>query len=258
MGTPRARATVKGLAKPFPTTIAAVLACVPAVVWAAEPAPSAIAWAKDWKAAQKEARASGRPLLVDFWAEWCHWCHELDRVTYAAPEVVELSRGFVAVKVDAEGGLGELELTRRFEVGTLPTIAFVSAQGRLLLKRTSFEDPGRFAATLRSAARLAAEAGPFEAALVKSERDAAALAGLGAVMFRQGFLAEAEALLGKARRFDRPRPLAERRYTRALLSEIALARGRSDDVRKLQEEAAALRPDGDAAGKAAAPPPSSP
>ena len=220
--------------------LAGALACGAVAARAADAPPSAIAWAKDWKAAQKQARAAGRPVLVDFWAEWCHWCHELDRVTYADADVVALSAGFVAVKVNAEGSLGELDLTRRYQVGTLPTMAFLSPHGRLLLRRTSFEDAAKFAATLQRAARVAASAGPFEAALAKDDKDAEALAGLGALLFEQDLPQEAELLLAKARRLDRASPLEERRRTRALLAEIALQQGRADDARKLQQETATL------------------
>jgi len=227
--------------------LAAALAWAPVAASAADPPPSGIAWVKDWKAAQKQARTSGRPVLVDFWAEWCHWCHELDRTTYADPDVVALSAGFVAVKVNAEGSLGELDLARRYEVGTLPTIAFLSPQGRLLLRRTAFEDPAKFAETLRAAAEVVAAAAPFEAALARNEKDAASLAGLGTLLFRQALPGEAEALLAKARRLDRGRPLEERRQTRALLAEIALQQGRADDARKLRQETATL---GSASGPA--------
>jgi thiol-disulfide isomerase/thioredoxin len=223
------------------TCLVAALALCAALAAAADAPPPGIAWVKDWKTAQRQARAAGRPLLVDFWAEWCQWCHELDRTTYVAPDVVALSQDFVAVKVNAEGSLGEVELTRRYEVGTLPTIAFLSPRGRLLLRRTAFEDRVKFAATLRTAARVAAAAAPFEAALAKSGKDAAALAGLGALLFDQRLPGEAGPLLEKARRLDRARPVQERRRTRALLVEMALMEGRKGDVRKLQEEAASLK-----------------
>jgi tetratricopeptide (TPR) repeat protein len=142
-----------------------------------------------------------------------------------------------------------MELVRRYQVTTLPTIAFLSPQGRLILRRTAFEDAAKFAETLRSAASAAAAAAPFEAALAKSDKDASALHGLGALLFEQRLPEDAEALLAKARRLDRSRPVEERRRTRALLADIARHLGRPDDARKLQEEAAALRRDGGAPGR---------
>ncbi|MET0554208.1 MAG: thioredoxin family protein [Vicinamibacteria bacterium] len=218
------------------------LAWSPQGLRAADAPPSGIAWAGSWKAAQEQARASGRPVLVDFWAEWCHWCHELDRTTYTDPAVVALAARFVAVKVDAEGSLGEVELVRRYDVSTLPTIAFLSPHGRLLLRRTAYEDAARFAATLQAASAVAEAAAPFEAALAKNEKDAAALAGLGALLFDQRLPVAAEELLSKARRLDRSLPLEQRTRTRDLLIAIARLSGRDGDVRKLQDEVAALRP----------------
>lgn len=255
-------ATVYRLAS---TRITARTTLLVASLWAsgaaaADAPPSGIAWAKDWKTAQKQARATGRPLLVDFWAEWCHWCHELDRTTYADPDVVALSAAFVAVKVNAEGSLGELDLVRRYGVGSLPTIAFLSPHGRLLLRRTAFEDAQTFAATLRAAAQAVASSAPFEAALAKDARDAGALHGLGSLLFDLRLPEDAQDLLAKARRLDRSRPLEERQRTRTLLAAIARQQGRADEMRRLQEEAEALRPadGGGAAVEPPATPPTSP
>ena len=105
---------------------------------------------------------------------------------------------------------------------------------------------------------MAEAAAPFEGALAKSDRDAAALAGLGALLFDESLPGEAEPLLARARRLDRTRPVEERKRTRVMLAQIALLEGRAGDVRKLREEAAALRPEDDgAAGKSSAAPPRS-
>ena len=216
-----------------------VASLAPAGVSHAEPA---IAWTSGWKAAEKQARAERKPLLVDFWAEWCEWCHELDRTTYRDARVVELSTGFVPVKVNAEGSLGEVELAGRFEVSALPTIAFITPEGRTLLRRTAFEGPEAFVATLEAARRLAADATPLEEALGKNGKDAGSLARLGALLAQHGPSKDVRELLGRARRLDQGRPSDERKRTRRLLAAAELARGKRSDSIALIAEALALQP----------------
>lgn len=201
-----------------------------------------IAWINGWKAAERRARAEARPMLVDFWAEWCEWCHELDRTTYRDPDVVALAKAFVPVKINAEGSLGEMDVAARHEVESLPTIAFVSPGGRVFLRRTAFEGPEEFAETLREARRVGADAMTFEAALAHDDRDAGALAGLGALLAGQDLMKDARELLGRARKLDQARPVAERKRTRRLLAQAEQARGRREQSLSILAEALALQP----------------
>jgi thioredoxin:protein disulfide reductase len=79
------------------------------------------------------ARASGKPVMIDFFAEWCAACKELDRATYVAPQVVAESQRFVRIKVDGTNGQDSLDaLYQRFKIEGLPTVAFVSSRGEIL------------------------------------------------------------------------------------------------------------------------------
>jgi len=78
-----------------------------------------------------EAAAQGRPVFIDFMADWCIPCKELDKFTFSDPEVVEMSRRFVMLKVDLTGSgdpVGQ-RLKNRFGVKGVPTLIFLFGDG---------------------------------------------------------------------------------------------------------------------------------
>jgi thiol:disulfide interchange protein DsbD len=103
-------------------------------------------------AALARARAEHRPVMIDFFAEWCAACKELDRETYVAPTVVEEAARFVRIKVDGTNAQDPVDaLYQRFGVNGLPTVAFVSSEGKVLddPRVTGFLGPEKFTETLR-------------------------------------------------------------------------------------------------------------
>lgn len=75
------------------------------------------------------ARDEQKPMLLFFTAEWCKYCHQMANEVLVQDAVVELSRNFVCVLVDADA---EPDVCRKFEVRGFPTIQFVSARGARL------------------------------------------------------------------------------------------------------------------------------
>jgi hypothetical protein len=101
------------------------------------------------------ARASktGRPILIDFYADWCLPCRELDRFTFSDPAVLEETRRFVLLKADLtqfeSRQVGEIR--DRFDVLGVPTLVFLDGQGveHKDLRLYGFEEAGAFVARLR-------------------------------------------------------------------------------------------------------------
>lgn len=110
-----------------------------------------VAWRTELGAAESEARAQGRPLMVDFSAEWCKACKELEAHTFSAPEVAPRLAKWVTVRVDMTDDRPEhAPMRERFKIQGLPTVAFLDAQGQWLesLTLTGFEPPKDFLARL--------------------------------------------------------------------------------------------------------------
>jgi len=92
--------------------------------------PFQIPWIKDEKMAVEQSRATGKPLLIDFFAEWCAACKELDLHTWTDPVVAkEVSDRFVPLKVDATEESAENEhLQQKYGVPGLPTVLMMACK----------------------------------------------------------------------------------------------------------------------------------
>jgi thiol:disulfide interchange protein DsbD len=93
-------------------------------------------WLKSYPEAIALARAEGRPVIIDFWAEWCVACKELDRIAWADPRVRAEASRFVAVKVDGTDGSPSFEeVSAAYDIAGMPTVIFLDARGREIPER---------------------------------------------------------------------------------------------------------------------------
>ncbi len=90
-----------------------------------------IRWLPGTEARLEEAAAQARPVFIDFYADWCIPCRELDHSTFAAPEVVDLSRSFAMLKIDLTSSRNPVNerLKNRFQVKGVPTLVWLRPDG---------------------------------------------------------------------------------------------------------------------------------
>ncbi len=112
-----------------------------------------INWRRDFRAAQREAQESGKPLFLDFGTQQCHWCQQLDATTFRVPAVARLiNDNFIPVKVD---GNRDHELTGKLGVQSFPTLVMLDASGRLINRKVGFCEAGPMTSFLDQGCRVA-------------------------------------------------------------------------------------------------------
>ncbi|HEX8238096.1 MAG TPA: thioredoxin family protein [Abditibacteriaceae bacterium] len=95
-----------------------------------------IRWQSSWGAAIREAKRTGKPIFVDFYATWCGPCKLLDRHVYTNRKIVDASRKWVMLKVDAERNT---QLAQANKVTAFPTLIFYSPTGKAVVRKMGFE-----------------------------------------------------------------------------------------------------------------------
>lgn len=105
-------------------------------------------WQTDVRAALKQAKASGKPMMIQFTAEWCGYCHKMKATTFADPAVVQqVNADFIPVMLDADQ---HSELVEKLKLKGLPATVVVDPSLRILKKLNGYQKTDKLQAELTS------------------------------------------------------------------------------------------------------------
>jgi thiol:disulfide interchange protein DsbD len=92
-----------------------------------------VTWLRSEESAFIEAKNTGKPILIDMWAEWCEACKKMDTSTFVDPHVLrELSERWITLKLDlTESNDVNDAIQEKYGLQGLPTLVLVPPSGEI-------------------------------------------------------------------------------------------------------------------------------
>ena len=103
----------------------------------------------------EEAKRTGKPLLLDFYADWCISCKEMEIKTFANPAVAKKMQEFILVQADVTSNTAEHQaLLKQYGLFGPPGLLLFNPAGEELINQrvVGFMPPDRFLLRLNTAA----------------------------------------------------------------------------------------------------------
>ncbi|GEM_PF-1032489 len=82
----------------------------------------------DFEGASAESQATGKPLLIDMYADWCGPCRVLGEQYFTSNEMYPVLSRFVLLRVDVENP-DMKSLASRYQVSAIPCVVIAEADG---------------------------------------------------------------------------------------------------------------------------------
>src|SRR5208337_3272296 len=119
-----------------------------AIIWYAMPGEP-VKWTPYSAKVLEQAKESGKPVILDFYADWCPGCRHMDRVTFHDRTIIQASeKGFDMIKVDfsQRGNSARESLAHSYNIVGIPCVIFLKPGGeeRADLRVSEVMPPSQF------------------------------------------------------------------------------------------------------------------
>lgn len=100
-------------------------------------------WLSSDEEGYHQARLTGKPVLIDFFAEWCTACHELDEKTWPDAAVQRELQRFIQVKLDlTKNDKKTGTVQKEYKILGMPTVILLDSEGKELTRFEGYQSPG--------------------------------------------------------------------------------------------------------------------
>lgn len=109
-------------------------------------------WFHNWDEALAASKATGKTMMVDFYAVWCGPCKRMDAEAFKHPSFKNYGKDFILVKIDAEKPSQNVALAKKYKVSAYPTVKFIDSNERLVHEFVGYGGPQQVFSEMKKAA----------------------------------------------------------------------------------------------------------
>jgi thiol:disulfide interchange protein len=115
-----------------------------------------IPWVTDPAAGFKQAKESGKPIMMDVMASWCSACKRLEAEVWSRQDVAGVAKSYVTVQADGDK---YPEIPKKYSVSGYPTTIFLTPEGKEIARVRGAAPYQDMLAAMQEALKKAPKAG---------------------------------------------------------------------------------------------------